>query len=365
MATSKAAIARRGLPNPSKGRTKSTPCGTCGNPFDVPLCVSTKVPRDCPSCKHTKAETEGSVKQQSWDGKSEPEDYVSCRVCGHRSASLASHIQWKHPELSAKYQTVFPGAPVVCNVICQDIGKKSSALPRSDAWKQKMSIIFRRRFTLVDFAPYMEPDGTLDHHAAAKGLCVGLQIIKRTAQDLGVPRTKRHSLGRADYKKVILTEIDLAPFKLRNGKIAVGKAAQTLGYNHLTVLKNCVRLGLPVAHRAISQELFLDTVSRALGGAEYTQEWNPPGFTNRKTGGRFRFDGYFPSHNLLAEFHGLAHYTFPNPYHRTLDDYQRSQERDQAKQRLAQGLYRLLVVRQDEPWDDVEYVRGRLALLGL
>lgn len=363
--STKSSVARKGLPNPIKGQTKPVPCGTCGTPLEVPRSVSTKVPHDCLPCKQIQADAVASAKHQSWDGKSEPDDYVSCRVCGHRSASLASHIQWKHPDLSTRYSVVFPGAQILCDERRRSVGAVSSARPRSDAWKQKMSSIFRKRFTLADFAPYMEPDGTLDHHAAAKGLCVGLQIIKRTARDLGVPRTKRHSLGRADYKKITLTETDLAPFKLKNGKVAVGKAAQTLGYNHLTVLRNCVRLGLPVAHRAISQELFLDTVSRALGGAEYTQEWNPPGFINQKTGGRFRFDGYFQNHNLLAEFHGIAHYTFPNPYHRTLDDYQRSQERDQAKQRLAQGLYCLLVVRQDEPWDDVSYVRGRLALLGL
>lgn len=363
--TNKTTLARRGLPNPSKGRTKSTPCGTCGNPFDVPLSVSTKTPRDCPSCKQSQADSVASAKQRSWDGNSEPDDYVTCRVCGHRSASLASHIQSKHPEMSGRYQVVFPGARVVSGTVGKTIQMGVRGRPRSEAWKQKMSTIFRTQFTLTDFAPYMEPDGTLDHHAAAKGLCVGLPIIKRTAHNLGVLRTRRHSLGRADYKKVILTETDLAPFKLKNGKLAVGKAAQALGYNHLTVLKNCVRLGLPVAHKAISQELFLDTVSRALDGADYIQEWSPPGFINQKTGGRFRFDGYFQNHNLLAEFHGFAHYTFPNPYHRTLDDYQRSQERDRSKQRMAQGLYHLLVVRQDEPWDDVTYVRGKLAQLGL
>jgi len=228
-----------------------------------------------------------------------------------------------------------------------------------------MSVIFRKKFALADLAPYIGTDGNLDHHAAAKGLGVGLPIIRRCAEELGVPRTRRYSIGRSDYKKVILAPADLEPFKLKNGKVAVGKAAQVLGYNHLTILKNCVLLGLPVAHRAISQELFLDTVSQALGGVDYVQEWNPPGFTNQKTGGRFRFDGWFQSHNLLAEFHGIAHYTFPNPYHRTLEDYDRSLERDRVKQRMTQGLYRLLVVRQDESWDDVGYVRGKLAQLGL
>lgn len=361
----KASVSRKGLQNPSKGQTKSVPCGTCKEPFEIPLVVSTRVPRDCPSCKRKMADDAAAAKQQSWEEKSEPADYVTCRVCGYKSASLASHIQWNHPELSARYNIVFPGARVASDAVGKAIQNGATGLPRSDAWKQKMSIIFRTRFTVKDFAPYMEPDGTLDHHAASKGLDVSLPIIRRCAEELGVPRTTRHSLGRADYKKIILDTSDLEPFKLKNGKIAVGRAAKLLGYNHLTILKNCVRLRLPVAHRAISQELFLEMVSQALGGAEYTQEWNPPGFINQKTGGRFRFDGYFQSYNLLAEFHGLAHYTFPNPYHRTLDDYQRSQERDQAKQRMALGIYPLLVVRQDQPWDDVVYLRGRLAQLGL
>lgn len=262
----KASASRVGQPCLSKGRTKPVPCNTCGTPFEMPLVASTQVSHICPSCKQIRDGTAALTKQQSWDGKSEPEDYVTCRVCGHRSASLASHIQSRHPELSGRYRVVFQGAPVLCNANRRVIGAVSSARPRSDAWKQHQSLTQRKRFTLKDFAPYMEPDRTLDHHAAAKGLGVGLPIIRRCAKELGVPRTRRHSLGRADYKKVILTETELAPFKLKNGKVAVGKAARALGYNHLTVLKNCVRLCLPVAHRAISQELFLDTVSRALGG---------------------------------------------------------------------------------------------------
>jgi hypothetical protein len=32
---------------------------------------------------------------------------------------------------------------------------------------------------------------------------------------------------------------------------------------------------------------------------------------------------------------------------------------------MALGIYPLLVVRQDQPWDDVVYLRVRLAQLGL
>lgn len=366
VASKKASDARKGKPSTVRGKTKFLTCENCSNQYEVSLFYSiTGRKLLCPSCKTTQTKTKNYEKIQSFEGKSEPEDYVTCLVCGHHSASLASHIQWKHPNIPTRYQEIFPGAPILCNSIRRKIGKSSSEWPRSETWKRKMSTIFRTRFTIEDFNPFLDPDGTLDHHTAATKLGVGLHIIKRNAEELNLRVTRRYSLGRADYKKIILTLDDLEPFKLKNGKIAAGKAAQVLGYNHLTILKNCERLGLPVAHRAISQELFLDAVSRVLGGATYIQKWNPPGFINPKTGGRFRFDGYFPDYNLLAEFYGFAHYMYPNPYNRTIGDYQKALERDRVKQALTTGKYLLLIVRQNEPWDDLGFIRGRLALIGL
>lgn len=97
-------------------------------------------------------------------------------------------------------------------------------------------------------------------------------------------------------------------------------------------------------------------------GAPYEQEWSPRRFTNPATGHRFRFDGYFPSHNLVVEFHGYQHYVFPSVYIKDEALYFALQERDRLKENLIQAdpTLRYFLIREDEPYADPEYLRGRL-----
>ena len=131
-----------------------------------------------------------------------------------------------------------------------------------------------------------------------------------------------------------------------------------------------VGLGTVWAHGNVSQRKCLDAVREALGGAPYQEEWKSWSFTNPLTGHRFRFDGYYASIGLVVEFQGIFHYRFPNPWMK--DESYRSEweklvERDRIKKQMIQttpGLTYLEIL-EDEPFMDIQYLRGRLMGLGV
>jgi very-short-patch-repair endonuclease len=57
-------------------------------------------------------------------------------------------------------------------------------------------------------------------------------------------------------------------------------------------------------------------------------------------GHTLRCDVYVPSLRLIVEFDGIQHYTFPNYFHKTRQEFQRAQRRDVLKVQYAidQGL---------------------------
>jgi hypothetical protein len=115
----------------------------------------------------------------------------------------------------------------------------------------------------------------------------------------------------------------------------------------------------------VSQDKFLGILSRILG-CDPHREWSDDQFVNPRTGRRFKFDGYWESHNLLVEFQGYQHRVYPNRFHRTEDDFIDAQWRDEEKRRqVAVGTHRYLEVHDSEPWGDETYLCERLRVLGL
>jgi len=259
-----------------KGDTKQILCPSCG---ETRLASKFLVPGThdfrCGPCK-------AQAEEALWQGKSEPQDYVTCRACGYRAESLNSHLQNAHPELMSFYQKRFPESQVVA------LNSRGS---------------------------------------------------------------------------VVLTVEDFEPFKLKNSKIFLARAMTTLGYSFRTLKREAHRLKLPTFSR-VRQHRCLEAVSEVLGGAAYIEEWNSADFVNPKTGRRFRFDGFFPDHNLLVEFHGHQHWKFPNTFMKAhhLLAWDLMLERDQQKEALVRatpGLH-YLVVREDEPFWDESHLRSRL-----
>jgi hypothetical protein len=163
--------------------------------------------------------------------------------------------------------------------------------------------------------------------------------------------------------EVTLTREQLLPFALKNGKISVGRAIAALGHAFVTIKRECEKHGLSISHTAISQAVCLETLSQVLAGAAYETEWNDGTFINPKTGGRFRFDGFFPVQKLLVEFFGYQHYTPDSAWlFEDGETYEDLVWRDEEKVRqvTADGRFKLVVVREDEPYADPAYLRGRL-----
>lgn len=167
--------------------------------------------------------------------------------------------------------------------------------------------------------------------------------------------------------EVTLTPDQLLPFACKNGKISVGRAVAALGHAFVTIRRECEKHGLPISHTAVSQAICLETLSQVLGGAAYEMEWSPRRFTNPATGHRFRFDGYFPSHNLVVEFHGYQHWTFPSVFIQKREIFDALVERDRIKAKLIEesGDLHYLELREDEPYADPVYLRERLLDTGV
>ena len=107
----------------------------------------------------------------------------------------------------------------------------------------------------------------------------------------------------------------------------------------------------------------LDAVSKTLDNSPYEQEFSPRKFVNPVSGCRFRFDGFFPSLQLIVEFHGYQHWTFPNVFvkahRRDLFDAQVERDREKERQVREDGTFKYLTLREDQPYTDPVYIRER------
>jgi hypothetical protein len=184
--------------------------------------------------------------------------------------------------------------------------------------------------------------------------------LQATAEGVSKTRAVRRWTNGTE---VVLTRDQLLPFARKNGKISVGKAIAALGHAFVIIQRECARHGLKVSRTAVSQAICLETLSQVLGGAPYETEWNDGTFINPKTGGRFRFDGFFPAQKLLVEFQGAQHYDPSAKWFfeggATYEEYI-ERDRQKALQVEADGRFKLFLVRENEPYTDLGYLRGRL-----
>lgn len=297
-------------------------CPKCGDTWEGSKHLGSVHDLRCGPCREV----------SDWGGKSEPQDYVSCRVCGYRAENLTSHITTEHPALIGTYRATYLGAEIVA--LRSPIRDKAAirGVPRSWSFRMKVS-----RGKLA-------------------------RAFRHTARSKAAMSLSQKAKGRV----VMLPSPLLLGFRLKNGKVSIGKASSNLGWGARVIRRECLRNGLAYHNCLVSQDRFLGLLAKVLG-SEPHQEWSSDQFVNPRTERRFRFDGYFDGVRLLVEMQGYQHFTFPNRYHRTEDDYLDAQWRDDEKRRqvMASGIYRYLEVRGDEPWQDESHLRERLRALGV
>jgi hypothetical protein len=313
---------------PRKGLKKKISCPSCGLEHEVALSL-------VPSMHETRCQICLSKDEEAfWASKIDGQDYVTCQVCGYRAESLISHIRNTHPELEGSYKETFGSEIIASN---SDIRKKS------EVTKTKLSIS-AGRWNL----------GLTNETSPS----VASASRKKSQVMIGI----RANRFWRSVDTIELSPSMLTPFKLKNGKISVGKAMAGLGHCFMTIQRECEKHGLQVSRNHIREAICLENISKSLHGAAYDTEWSDTRFVNSKTGCKFRYDGFFPSHNLIVEFHGFQHWTFPSFYIDDEAQYVALQERDRIKENLIQSdpVLRYFLVREDEPYADPEYIRGRL-----
>ena len=405
------------------GEVKSVTCPGCGTPHDVSKFLGWMHDSRCPSCQQKAEDTR-------WADKFEPEDYVTCLECGYRAENLTSHIQNAHPG----YRQQHPKALMVAlssairdksvlrgrrlsdetrQKMSENAGRWNKGLTKEDhpsiarsskkmlgrpSWSKGLTAAEDPRLaetarklkfytgenrpwdnglaanlTLKDFEPFMDADGCVDHHRVTEVTGVSWITVRKYIVDLGLAQTRRYVRNAADDRTIRLDKALLEQFKLKNGKVSIGKAMSVTGHHYPVIKRECDRHGLPTFHRHIRQILCLDAVSKALGDVPYEMEWSSMRYTNPPTGRRFRFDGHFllpDATHLIVEFQGHQHYTFPNAFmidESYLPEYEALRERDRIKREMVQASsgFHYLEVTEDEPYRDVSYLQGRLVSLGV
>jgi len=377
-------------------------------------------------CLVCKAEGVAEVRGSQWEGKTEPEDYITCVECGYHAENLTSHLNNTHPD----YRERHPDALVVAlgsavrdksalkgrtvslesrKKMSENAGRWNAGLTKEDhpsiaaqaekmrgrePWSKGLSASederlqatvaklktyvgenrpwhngLRAELTLEDFAPFLDADGCVDRKAITEALEVSWKTIFTYMGTFDLETSDVHVQARHAAQVIELDKEVLESFVLGNGKVSIARAMRDTGHCFKAIQRECGRHGLETFHRHIRQTLCLDAVSEALGGGPYTMEWRDRRFMSAKNA-FFRFDGYFKGTGLIVEFHGHQHYLFPNAFmvdesYRPL--YEAMRERDRVKKSLidaAPGLT-YFVVRYDEPYDDPVYLRGRLVGAGV
>ena len=297
-------------------------------------------------------------------GGSEPDDYVTCRVCGSQMFALGSHIARWHPEFRETYRTQFPESFTQARRL--KLGSPKGSVFTDEA-KRKSSDKQRIKIEPEVIQQFKLEDGSIDHRRLASHTKLSAKIVKRSILESGLAPTDCY-LNHLSPLRVVLTQQDFDPYRLKNGKVAIIKASLGLGYNHRTLQKECIRLGISIAHKMVAQELCLEVISRVLGGSPFTLEWNPPGCLNPETGGKLRFDGYFREYHLLVEYQGFQHSVFPNIYHgENREKFDEMQRRDRLKVDFvsASEMYKLMVINEVDPWEDTKYIQKKLQETGI
>lgn len=392
---------------------KTVGCTLCSSAYEAHKAAA---PGLCPGCKVLQ---EGA----RWAGKTEPQDYVTCLDCGYRAENLTSHITSMHPNYrsahsdalivalgsSIRDKTSLQGRVLTEEtkaLMSENAGRWNAGLTkeahpsiaaqskkmqgrtpwskgqtvstdaRLQATAEKLKLYIgenrpwhnglRADLLLSDFAPILDPEGRVDRLRAVKLLGFSWNTIGKYMETYGLEVSDVNIKARSEAQFIRLTEEDLYPYRLGNGKLVVAWAATRLGYGHETIAREADRLGLPrLSH--VQQGRCLGAVCGALEGADFQEEWRDARFTNPLTGHRFKFDGYFPAEKLVVEYHGYQHFVYPNVYHKTEEAYLMSRERDRLKREYilnAPGLT-YLEIRYDEPFDDQSYLLGRLHALGI
>lgn len=377
-ANRRAAISQAHADRPRSGLKKAVLC-PCGIPHEVGLTFASKDLR-CPACKARDKAAQPKVRK--------PSPLKGRKLSDETRAKMAASAGWNRGLTKETDERVARAAAAMKGREAWSKGLTKADHPSLQKTAEKLSALkagkpctngLKADLSQADFTPYLDETGAVDRKAMAEELGLTEETVTKYMESLGLrlstkyvdARVKRDfesghfremSRKSAELTRVVLTAEQLEPYRQANGKVVLAHAMRGLGHTATTIRKECVRLGLPVRVHAMRQILCLEAIKDVLGGAAYEMEWSPRRFTNPATGHRFRFDGYFPSHKLVVEFHGYQHWTFPSVFIQKREIFEALVERDRIKAKLIEesGDLCYLELREDEPYTDPAYLAERL-----
>ena len=413
-ANRRAAITKAHAEKPKAGLKKTVQCPSCGEPHEVGFTFAHSVhDARCDACQKQDKKAQADIK---WAESVEGQDYVTCQGCGLRAENLTSHVQSAHPEWVGCY----PGQIVADNSSIRDksalIGRKhtpetiarmqasagwnrgltketddrvaraAEAMKGRVSWSkgltkvdhpglqstsEKLSTLktgvpndaARLDLSTVDFTPYLDETGAVDRKLMSEELGISEPTVTKYMEQIGLRLSTKYVDARVDRQTIRLSSEELLQYTLGNEKVVVARAMVGLGRDRRVILRECARHELPVFTHRLQQTMCLDAVSKTLDNSPYEQEFSPRKFVNPVSGCRFRFDGFFPSLQLIVEFHGYQHWTFPNVFvkahRRDLFDAQVERDREKERQVREDGTFKYLTLREDQPYTDPVYIRER------
>ena len=162
---------------------KVVECPSCGGEREVSKYFGPIHDARCPTCRAREEESR-------WEGKTEPEDFVECRLCGWKGLNVMGHIGGHaHPSMElSEYRVRFPEAPLFVEGACQ-----------YRAPGNKLSL------TETDLEPFKDKKGGVQVALAAYTLGCADITVRIYCKQLGLPTRNR----LATQKRVLDTIAEL------------------------------------------------------------------------------------------------------------------------------------------------------------
>lgn len=152
-----------------KGKKRTKSCPECGQQFVASLFAVEDT--RCDECKAEEA-------LFRWVGKKEPEDFVSCRLCGHRAEFLLSHIRMTHDY--GGYLRQFPDALL-------------TSLNAGQRLPSNNKLVLAQN----QLQPFMDGNGHVIAAAAATFFNCAQSRIRRICSDFGLKTRSRIAWQKA------------------------------------------------------------------------------------------------------------------------------------------------------------------------
>jgi len=152
------------------GATKQIECPDCRVLHEVSAFLAPETHET--RCDDCRAARQLEEIEAQWEGKCEPEDYVTCRLCGHRAEALNSHVQNAHAHVA--YKSLFPQSLLVAT---GSVIRDKTAL--------------RLDLTEEQLRPFMDSAGRVLVAEASEARDCSQLAVRRYCRQLGLPTRNR------------------------------------------------------------------------------------------------------------------------------------------------------------------------------